>query len=181
MRHLLYSGWKRAQHSAPLPRMRAPGRSTPASGVAVGRRLDEREAEAALDAEVPAGHRDVGRRGHLHDPIVLHVEREGAAHAAVGADRIGRSLLRLVPRAGRTHVVLALEHESAGRADADAVAAIDAGGVGQWHVGLGRDAGVEASTGHRDGERILGVDAARLDALVAENALAIVAQVEIVV
>src|SRR5206468_8398876 len=115
------------------------------------------------------------------DAVVLDVERERAAHAAVGADRVGRALLGLVPRARRAHVVLALEHEGAGRADADAVAAVDAGRVGQRHVGLGGDARVETAAGHGDRERVLGVDAARLHALVAEHALRVVAHVEIVV
>src|SRR5262249_61559483 len=81
----------------------------------------------------------------------------------------------------RAHAVPALEHEGAGRADADAVAAVDAGRVGQRHVGLGGDARVEAAARHRDRERVLRVDAAGLDALVAEHALAVVADVEVVV
>src|SRR5438876_1018863 len=47
-------------------------------------------------------------------------------------------------------VVLALEHQGAGRADTDVVAAVDAGGVGDGGSPLGRDAGAEAATG--DGE-----------------------------
>ncbi|MNC88437.1 hypothetical protein D3C83_42510 [compost metagenome] len=46
---------------------------------------------------------------------------------------------------------------------------------------LGRDVGAEAAAGDRDGEGVLGVDAARLDALIAEDALAVVADVEVVV
>src|ERR1019366_8828877 len=48
-------------------------------------------------------------------------------------------------------------------------------------VELGGDARVEAATRNRDGERVLGVRTAGFDALVAEDALAVVAHVEIVV
>ena len=89
--------------------------------------VDELEAEAALDAEVALGHRRVERRGDLDDPVVLDVELDRAADAAVRADRVGHGLRRLVPGARLAHVVLGLEHERAGRADADAVAAVDAG------------------------------------------------------
>ena len=90
-------------------------------------------------------------------------------------------LLRRVPGAGLAHVVLGLGHQRAGRADADAVAAVDARGLGQGHGLLGRDAGVEPAPGDRDRERVLGVLAAGLDALVAEDALRVVADVEVVV
>ena len=79
------------------------------------------------------------------------------------------------------HVVLALEHQRARRADADAVAAVDAGGLGQRRGELGRDARVEAAAGDGDRERVLRLDAAGLDALVAEDALRVVADVEVVV
>ena len=143
--------------------------------------LDELEAEPTLDAQMAVGHRRVHRRGHLDDLVVLDVERERAADAAVRADRVGHGLGRLVPRAGLAHLVLGPEHQGAGRADADAVAAVDAGRVGQPDVPLGRDPGVEPAPGDRDRERVLGIDAARLDALVAEDALRVVADVQLVV
>src|SRR6185436_13642259 len=115
------------------------------------------------------------------DPVVLHVQRERAADAAVGTDGVGRPLPGLVPRACRAHVVLALEHERPGGAHANAVAAVDARRLGHRDVGFGGDPGIEAAAGHRNGEGVLRVDAARLHALVAEDALAVVAQVEIVV
>ena len=115
------------------------------------------------------------------DLVVLHVQLERAADAAVRADRVGDGLVRLVPGAGLAHVVLALEHQRAGRADADAVAAVDAGRVGERRGELGRDARVEAAPGHRDREGVLRVGAAGLDALVAEDALRVVAHVEVVV
>src|SRR6185503_627168 len=47
--------------------------------------------------------------------------------------------------------------------------------------GLGRDAGVEAAAGDGDREGVLRVLPARLDALVAEDALRVVAHVQVVV
>ena len=90
-------------------------------------------------------------------------------------------LLALVPAAVLAAVVLALEHQRAGRADGDAVAAVDARGVGQRVGELGGDAGVEPAPGDGDGERVLPVGAAALDALVTEDALRVVAHVELVV
>src|SRR5437867_11582226 len=83
--------------------------------------------EPPLDAQVPARDVVVQRRRDLHDLVVLHAELEGATDSAVGADGVGLGLLRLVPGAGAAHVVFALEHQRAGGADADAVAAVDAG------------------------------------------------------
>jgi hypothetical protein len=77
--------------------------------------------------------------------------------------------------------VLGLEHQGACRADADAVAAVDAGGIGEGNRLLGGDSGVEAAPRDGDRERVLGIFAAGLDALVAEDALRVVADVEIVV
>src|SRR5215813_11305726 len=146
-----------------------------------GPALDELEAEAPLDAQVTVADVMVERRGHLHDPVVLHVQFEVAADAAVGADGGGDRLPGLVPGAVLPHVVLALEHQRAGRAHPDAVAAVDAGRVGQADVELGGDAGVEPPAGHRDREGVLGVLAAGLDALVAEDATRVVADVAAVV
>src|SRR5690349_9681129 len=90
--------------------------------------LDELEAEPALDAEVAAGHGVVERGGDLDDLVVLLVQHEVAADAAVGADRAGLGLALLVPGAGLAAVELALEDQRAGRADRDAVAAVHARG-----------------------------------------------------
>ena len=78
-------------------------------------------------------------------------------------------------------VVLRLEHQRAGGTHRDAVAAVDAGGVGQLDREFGRDPGVEAAA--RDGERVgvLKVLPAGLDALVAQDALAVVPDVQLVV
>src|SRR6185369_4544544 len=137
--------------------------------------------EPTLDAQVAVGHVVVDRGGDLDDLFVLDVDGERAADAAVGADGVGGGLAGFVPGAGFAQVVLALEHQGAGGADADAVAAVHAGGVGQPDVVFGGDAGVEAATGDGDGEGVLSVGAAGLDALVADDALRVVADVEVVV
>src|SRR6476646_1037525 len=143
--------------------------------------VDELEAEAALDAEVPIRDGRIRRRCHLDDAVVLGVELDDAAHPAVGADGLGHGLGRLVPGPGLAHVVLGLEHQRSGRADADAVAAVHAGRLGQRHCLLGRDPGVEAATRDGDREGVLGLLAAGVDALVAEDAFRVVADVEVVV
>ena len=74
-----------------------------------------------------------------------------------------------------------LEHQRAGRADRDAVAAVDARRVRQRVGVLGRDARVEAAAGDGDGEGVLPLVAAGVDALVTEDALGVVAHVEVVV
>ena len=73
------------------------------------------------------------------------------------------------------------EHQRAGGADPDAVAAVHAGRVGQADVELGGDPGVEAPAGDRDGEGVLGILAAGLHALVAQDAARVVADVAVVV
>src|SRR5712691_9118849 len=143
--------------------------------------LHELVAEASLDAQVSRGDAVVERRRDLDYRVVLHVQLEHAADAAVGAHRLGDRLLALVPGAGLAHVVLALEHQRAGRADADAVAAVDAGRVWKRCAELGRYVGVEPTAGDAQRERVLCVDAARLDALVAEDAARVVAHIQLVV
>ncbi len=130
---------------------------------------------------LPAGDVVVVGGGHVDDRVVLNVEREVAADAAVRADRVDLGLLLLAPVARLAQVELALRHQRAGRTDGDAVAAVDAGRLGQRHVELGRDVRAEAAAGDRDRERVLGVGAAGLDALVTEDALRVVADVELVV
>ena len=117
----------------------------------------------------------------LDDLVVLDVQREVAADAAVGADRVGLRLARLVPLRRLAQLVLGGEHQRAGRADRDAVAAVHARRVGQRVGVLGRDAGVEAAPGDGDRERVLPLVAAGVDALVTEDALGVVAHVEVVV
>src|SRR4029079_1425588 len=114
--------------------------------------LEELEPEPTLDAEVTVRDGVIGRRHHLDDRVVLHVHLEVAADPAVRTDRVGYGLGRLVPGPGLTHVVLALEQQRAGRADADAVAAVHAGAGVQRHRVLGRDPRVKPTTGDRDRE-----------------------------
>src|SRR5262249_49436785 len=146
-----------------------------------GPALDELEPEPALHAQVAVTDVVVERGGHLHDAVVLHVKLEVAADAAVGTDGGGDGLLGLVPGAGLPHIVFALKHQRAGGAHADAVAAVDAGRVGQAHIELGGDAGVEPAACHRDREGVLGHLAAGLHALVAQDAAGVVADVAVVV
>src|SRR5690606_20080923 len=157
---------------------------TPSDCCGIGRLrpvLDEAPAEPALDAEVAAGDGVVERRGDAHDPAVLHVQVQGAPDAAVRADGAGDLLARLVPLARDAQLVLGPEHERAGGAHRDAVAAVDARRVGQRHGHLRRDPGIEAAPRHGNGERVLVIRATRLHAPVAEDALAVVPHVEVVV
>src|SRR6185436_17438048 len=116
-----------------------------------GRRaLHEAPAEAPLDAEIAARNVVVeGRRG-LDDLAVLHVERQGAADAAVRTNGVRRRLRGWLPAATGSKVVLAARHQRAGRADGDAVAAVHARRGRQRGGELRRDAGVESTPGHRD-------------------------------
>src|SRR5215213_9535755 len=75
--------------------------------------LDELEAEAALDAEVAVRDRVVERRRDLDDRVVLLVQHEVAAHAAVRADRLRLRLALGLPPALVAHVELALEAQRA--------------------------------------------------------------------
>src|SRR5688572_29619575 len=93
--------------------------------------LHELPPKPSLDAEVPARDVVVQRRGDLDDLILLDAQLKRAPDPAVRADGVRLGLHRLVPGTSFPHVVLALEHERAGGADADAVAAVDAGGVCQ--------------------------------------------------
>src|SRR3954471_5800617 len=85
--------------------------------------------EPPLDAEVAVGDVVVQGGGDLDDLLVLHVDGERAAHSTVGADGVGGGLAGFVPGFGLAEVELALEHQGAGGADADAVATINAGRV----------------------------------------------------
>src|SRR5437764_10218936 len=118
--------------SRPKPsRSRASSSISAVSSAFPGPALDELKAEPSLHAQVTVADVIVQGGGHLHDPVVLHVQVEVAAYAAVGADGGGDRLPRLVPGAGLPHVVLALEHQRPSRAHPDAVTAVDAGRVGQ--------------------------------------------------
>ena len=168
--------WLAARTADPAPSMRL--RTCLGLQIAA---VHELEAEPSLDAKVAVGDLDIKGRGYLHDSVILNVKRERAAHAAIGADGVGLGLPRLVPLVLPAQLVLAAEHQGPGRTDADAVAAIDARGIGQRNIAFRRDPGVEAPARDRDREGVLGVGAARLDALVAEDALPVVANIQVVV
>src|SRR5258708_18456378 len=121
------------------------------------------------------------RRSHADDPVILRVNSEVAANTAVGADGIGASLARFIPGSGLPHVVFALEHQSAGGANANTVSAIDAGRVRQWNIEFRGNVRSKSAAGYGDGESILRVNAAGFHAFVAKNAFRIITDVEIVV
>src|SRR5687768_14307339 len=141
-------------------------RSSP-SGV-----LHEAPPEPALDAQVAQSDAIVERRRGVDDLAVPYVKGKGAADAAIRTNRIGRRLARLVPVPALAQLVLAHRHQRARRADGDAVAAVDACRVRQRDGELGRNMRAETAAGHRDRESVLVVGPARLDAFVAEHALA---------
>ena len=87
----------------------------------------ELPAESSLDAEIAAGHVVIERRSYANDLVVLFMHGQGTADAAIRADGVGTGLPGFIPGAGLAHIVFSLEHQRTRRADADAVAAIDAG------------------------------------------------------
>ncbi len=143
--------------------------------------LDVLESEAALDAEVAVRDRIVGGRVDPHDPVVLHVQDQPASDTAEAADRLGGALSLGVPCPRRPKVELGGRHQRPRRAHLDAVAAVHARRVGEWHVVLGGDVSGESAAGDRDDEALLPLLPTRVDALVAEDALGVVAHVEVVV
>ena len=90
------------------------------------------------------------------------------------------SSARFVPGPGLPHVPLDLPGQGPSRADGDAVAAVDAGRIGQDHVELGGNPCVEATSRHGYGEGVLVLDSAGVDTSIAEDASAVVAHVELV-
>ena len=94
---------------------------------------------------------------------------------------LGDDLTLFVPRSGGPHVELGGRHQRAGGAHLDAVAAVDARRVRKRDVVLGGHVRVEAAPGDVDDEALLPLLAAGVDALIAEDALRVVAYVEVVV
>ena len=125
--------------------------------------------------------RHVERRCHLHDLIVLDVQRQRTADATVGANRVRHRLATLIPRSRFAAIVLRAEHQGTGRAHGDAIPAVHARRARKRYGELRRDARIEAAPGDGDRVRVLIVDAARLDALVAQNAFPVVADVQLVI
>ena len=109
------------------------------------------------------------------------MEREGASHAAVRADGIGLSLSALVPLAFLAEIIFALEHQSAGGANANAITAVHTGRVRQGDIGFGRDPGIKPTAGDGNCERVLSVCATGFHTFVAENTFTIVTHIEIVI
>ena len=122
----------------------------------------------------------VGGAGDLDDLVVLNVEFEVAANTAVRANGLGDGLLLFAPVVLLAEIELGLELQGVGRTHRNAVTAIDTGRFGQGDVELGGDPVVEASAGHGNGKRELGFFSARVDALVAEDALVVVPDVQVV-
>src|SRR4029077_16196010 len=117
---------------------RAPRRS-PARPSHLPTALHVAIAVAAFDAEVAAREVVVVGGVDAHDRIVLDVKREVAADPAVRTHGVDLGLLLFAPVTRLAQVELALRHQRTRRADRDAVAAVDAGRLGQRDVELGRD------------------------------------------
>ena len=107
---------------------------------------------------------------------------EVAADAAVRADGVDLRLLRLVPRAGlraaRTRSSTSARRSGRRRCSCRSRRTPTPGSVTSNSVEM---CALEAAAGDGDRERVLVVDAAGLDALVTEDALRVVAHVEVVV
>src|SRR5579884_2821612 len=138
-------------------------------------------AEASFNAQMPLRNVVFDWRSHFDDAIVLHVQRQRASDAAVRTHRIGLRLLLFAPRSVAPHLVFRAEHQRAGRADADAVSAIDTCRIGQRRVELGRNRRIKTAARDRNGERVLRLRTARFDAFVAKNAFCVVAYVQLIV
>src|SRR5262245_11052116 len=74
-----------------------------------------------------------------------------------------------------------LEHQSAGWTCTDAVSAIHARGLRQRNIAFRRDVGIEAATSYSDRKSVLSVGTAGFDAFIAEDALGVVAHIEVIV
>jgi hypothetical protein len=112
--------------------------------------LHELPAKPPFDAKIAMSHAVIERRGHPNDVAILLVHGEVAAYAAIRTDSVSPCLAAFVPSAGLAHIVFTFEHQRARGADADAVAAIDAGRVGQGNVKFSSNVGGEAAAGHGD-------------------------------
>ena len=117
--------------------------------------------------------------------LLLYFPMNGWASFALGRRSLGplRDLtaFAMFPDAFLSRVELFVIWVFVTRADADAVAAVDAGRIGQGDCVLGGDAGVEAAPGHGDGKGVLRLVPACLHALVAKHAFGVVAHIEGVV
>src|SRR5437773_6453779 len=123
----------------------------------------------------------VERRRYSHNLPRLRMNREFTAHTAIRTDRFCARLLRLVPGPSGAHVVLGLEHQGARGTHADAIAAIDASGLRKRNIKLRGNMRGKTPPGDTNRKCILRIHTASFHALVAKNALRVVAHVEFVV
>src|SRR5689334_4345637 len=105
----------------------------------------------------------VQRGSHLHDFVVLLMEFEIAAHAAVSADRRRLGLAAFVPRPGLTAVIFTLEHQRAGWANRNTVTAIHARRFWEGIGELRGNASIEPTSRHRDRKCVLPIRTAPLN------------------
>ena len=156
--------------------------STCRPGISGRRRpLNELPPEPALDAQVSCRNGLIEWRAGLDDAIVLGMQRQRASDSTVRADCVGRFLPGFVPLPRFAEIMLALEHQGPRRTHPDTVPAVHAGRVRERNVEFRRDSRVKPTAGHGNRERVLRINAAGLDALVAENAFGVVANVQFVV
>ena len=127
--------------------------------------------EASLDAQVALSYRVIAWRCDLDDLVVLNMQGKCTSNAAIWADGVGLRLFFFFPGTGFAHIVLTCKHESTSGADLNAVAAVDARRVGEINIEFGRDADVEASARNSNGECVLPLLAACVNALVTHDAL----------
>src|SRR5215471_6014695 len=123
----------------------------------------------------------VQRRAHFHDSSVLSVDTQFASHSAIRANRFRACLSRSVPRSRGAHVVFRLRHQRARGAHTDAVPAIDARRFRQRNLKFRGNMRVKSASRHADRKGILCIDAARLHALVAEDAFRVVPYIQRVI
>ena len=82
--------------------------------------------EPPLDAQVAVGDFLIGRRRHFDNGVVLHMEGQRAAHAAVATYGIGFALFVFIPCPFLAHGVLRVEHQRASWTNRDTVATVHA-------------------------------------------------------
>src|SRR5581483_8781757 len=112
---------------------------------------------------------------------MLYVEFEVASDATERADRGGHGLRGWIPLTRFSEYVLADGLQRAGWADANAVAAVDTGGLRKFGIVFGSDANIEAAAGRCDSKGELSIGAAGFDAFVAHDAPGIVAHIKLVI
>jgi hypothetical protein len=105
---------------------------------------------------------------------------QAASHTAIGTDGFGYFLLRRSPVFGITKIELSFKLECVSGTHSDTVPAINTRRFGQWYFIFSRDPSIEAAASDSDSKSVLGIISARLNALVAKNALVVGANEEII-